>query len=366
MTKKLFIAATGQHKGKTTCTLGIAASIKSKGYNVGYCKPVGQNHILIDDAMVDKDVVLFENILDFQTVPKIHSPVIISSGVTRAFIDDPSQFQFVEKIQRAKTHLEKNHDVLVYEGTGHAGVGSIVDLSNAQVAKMLDCEVIMVAEGGIGNTFDQLNMNLALFRELDVPVKGVIINKIHPGKSEKVIRCVTEAMKKIDIPVLGALPYDKVLSYPLLATIKKSISGRVLLNPKQMYKQVEDIIAGSLAAVDELTHFHNLVLIATIDNLKTKIQNIKRKAEAEKLEGCPLSGVIITSYDKFKGSSSASDFDDDYLKAHKIPVLATDLDTYDTVVAISNIEVKINNKTPWKVKRAISLFENNVDLKSIY
>ncbi|MEM0933377.1 MAG: hypothetical protein AAGJ12_12995, partial [Bacteroidota bacterium] len=151
-----------------------------------------------------------------------------------------------------------------------------------------------------------------------------------------------------------------------LATIKKSISGRVLLNPKQMYKQVEDIIAGSLAAVDELTHFHNLVLIATIDNLKTKIQNIKRKAEAEKLEGCPLSGVIITSYDKFKGSSSASDFDDDYLKAHKIPVLATDLDTYDTVVAISNIEVKINTKTPWKVKRAISLFENNVDLKSIY
>ena len=65
MTKKLFIAATGQHKGKTTSTLGIAASLKKQGLNVGYCKPVGQNHILIGDAKVDKDVVLFENLLNF-------------------------------------------------------------------------------------------------------------------------------------------------------------------------------------------------------------------------------------------------------------------------------------------------------------
>ena len=35
MAKKLFVAATGQHKGKTTCTLGIVAALKAKGLKVG-------------------------------------------------------------------------------------------------------------------------------------------------------------------------------------------------------------------------------------------------------------------------------------------------------------------------------------------
>ena len=157
MAKKLFVAATGQHKGKTTCTLGIAAVLKAHGFNVGYCKPVGQNHILIGDQTVDKDVVLFEGILDFDTQPDIHSPVIIASGVTSEFINDPSKFLFKERILEAAAYLENEYDVVVYEGTGHAGVGSIVGLSNAQVAKMLDAEVIVVAEGGIGSTFDRFS-----------------------------------------------------------------------------------------------------------------------------------------------------------------------------------------------------------------
>ena len=41
--------------------------------------------------------------------------------------------------------------MVVYEGTGHPGVGSVVDLSNAEVARQLESEVILVLEGGIGN-----------------------------------------------------------------------------------------------------------------------------------------------------------------------------------------------------------------------
>ncbi|MEM6684434.1 MAG: AAA family ATPase [Bacteroidota bacterium] len=207
MSKKLFVAATGQHKGKTTCTLGIAAVLKEKGFKVGYCKPVGQNHILIGDQTVDKDVVLFEDILDFKTQPEIHSPVIIASGVTSEYIKHPEKFPFANNIEKAAAHLENEYEVVVYEGTGHAGVGSIVGLSNAQVAKMLDADVIVIAEGGIGSTFDRLNMNLSLFREQGVPVKGVIINKVHPDKIERVTTNLSKALEKINIPVLGALPF---------------------------------------------------------------------------------------------------------------------------------------------------------------
>lgn len=363
MAKRLYVAATGQHKGKTTCTLGIVAALKAKGLKVGYCKPVGQNHVLIKDKPVDKDVVLFESILDFETQPEIHSPVVIASGVTSRYVNDPEAFSFKDDIGKAADYLESRYDIVVYEGTGHAGVGGIIDLSNAQVAKMLNADVIIVAEGGIGRTFDRLNLNLGLFRELGVAVKGVIINKVHPDKMELVTANLNRALERIDIPVLGALPYDKALSFPLMSTIKKAVKGEVLLNGTEMNKQVEDILAGSTLEIDEFTYFHNLVLIVTHDNLHHKIERINEEAKNKEIEGCPLSGVVITGYNK--PGNEAIDFgaSDDYLTRHSVPVLATNLDTYDTVVAISRIEVKINTNTPWKVSRAIELIRDNIPVE---
>ena len=39
---------------------------------------------------------------------------------------------------------------LVIEGTGHAGVGSCFDLSNARVAQMFGAKVVILTTGGIG------------------------------------------------------------------------------------------------------------------------------------------------------------------------------------------------------------------------
>ena len=76
--------------------------------------------------------------------------------------------------------------MVVYEGTGHPGVGRVANLSNAQVAKMLGAGVIMIAKGGIGNTIDRLHLSMAVFREQQVPILGVIINKVRPDKIDKI------------------------------------------------------------------------------------------------------------------------------------------------------------------------------------
>lgn len=365
MARKLYIAATGQHKGKTTCTLGIVAALSARGINTGYCKPVGQKHLLVRGKMTDKDAILFEDILKFEVDPEIHSPVVIASGVTAAFIQDPSQFDFENQINHAAKYLEANHEVVVYEGTGHAGVGSVVNMSNAQVARMLGAEVILVAEGGIGRTIDRLNLNLALFREQGVLVKGVIINKVHPDKIEHVEMHLSKKFKEMGIPLLGVLPFERILSFPLMATVKKTIKGKSIFNSHRLNNQVEEILAGSLMEIDEFTYFQNLLLITNQRNFKDSIEKVKQHAEAREMTNPPLSGVIITGdgrqgiwYDEKKFASP-------YLIENEIPVLTTTLETYDTVVAISRIEVKINMSTPWKVKRAIQMIQENVDINAL-
>ncbi|MEM1321606.1 MAG: AAA family ATPase [Bacteroidota bacterium] len=365
MAKKLYIAATGQHKGKTTCTLGLVAAIKKAGIDVGYCKPVGQQHLMIRGQMTDKDAVLFEDILQFEVNPEIHSPVIIASGVTAAYIQDPTQFDFEGKIKNAMQVLEERHEMVVYEGTGHAGVGSIIDCSNAQVARMLNAEVIMIVGGGIGRTIDRLNLNLALFREQQVSVKGVIVNKVHMDKLEHVRLHVEKKLNALGIPLLGVLPFDRTLSFPLMATVQQDVKGKIMLNSHKMNNQVEEILAGSSIKIDEFTYFRNLLLIVDQSNLKKAIEKVKHHAQERDLAASPLSGVIITGDGKHGVWYNQEDLTHPYLTANATPVLTTTLETYDTLIAVSRIEVKINTNTPWKVERAIEMIQENVDIQRL-
>jgi len=184
--KNIYVAATSQHVGKTTSTLGIVSAFMKKGLQVGYCKPVGQKFLDIQNLRVDKDTILFADLINFDMIPEIHSPVILGKGATEIYLDDPDKYPLDKKILNAEKVLSESNDIVIYEGTGHPGVGSVADLSNAKVASLIDAGVVIIVEGGIGNTIDRLNLSLALFREHNVPILGVIINKVIEEKLEKV------------------------------------------------------------------------------------------------------------------------------------------------------------------------------------
>ena len=69
-------------------------------------------------------------------------------------------------------------------------------------------------------------MNLALFRERRVPVRGVIVNKTIPAKLDKVRHYVDIYLKKLGIPLLGVLPFEKQLSSPIMASIRRALRGQ--------------------------------------------------------------------------------------------------------------------------------------------
>ncbi len=364
--KKIFVAATGQHVGKTTSTLGLVANLIERGYKTGYCKPVGQKSVTLGGVKADKDAVLFSKVIGFQINPHIHSPVILGRGVTANYIANPNEFRFHEKINHAAKALESQYEVVVYEGTGHPGVGSVVDVSNADVAKMLNAGVIMIVEGGIGSTIDRLAMSSALFREREVPIIGVIVNKVKENKYKKVKYYLEKKFKMMDMRLLGVLPYDPTLSFPIMATIKQAVNGKVVLNAGCLGNKVEDIIPGSLIESHEFKSFENILLVVSNKRLDEALEKIQRISEAHQLEKTPLSGIIITTADGTHAlNNDKTILDHPYFSEHEIPVLTSTLDTYGSVVKISRIEVKINTRTPWKSKRAIELIKQYVDLDQI-
>jgi len=356
--KNIYVAASNQHVGKTTCTLGLVSALMREGYHVGYCKPVGQKS-LEENQRVDKDTVLFADLIDFDIVPELHSPIILGPGATTRYLDNPTEFTFEADILSAATRLGKTHDVVIFEGTGHPGVGSIAEMSNAHVAKLIKAPVIMVVEGGIGSTIDILNMNLALFREEGIPILGVIINKVIPDKMDRVHHYLNKWLEPRGIPILGLIPYEKSLAYPVMRTIADSISGLTTHNHEYLDNKVEDIVAGSLLDTQELKSFENVLLVAAVRQLEPALNKINMIMKVMRKTKSPLSGIVLT------GQGTPESRSIDYILKHKIPMIRTELDTYGSVLQISKIEVKINRNTPWKVRRAIELVGEYVDIRLI-
>lgn len=362
---KFYVAATSQHVGKTTTTLGLIKAFGSQGFNVGYCKPVGQQALKYKDQFIDKDALLFANAMEFPLQAEIHSPVILGQGATTAFIDQPEKYNFREKLLHASRILETRHDAIIYEGTGHPGVGSVVGLSNAAVARLLDAKVILVVEGGIGSTIDEINMSSALFREQGVTIAGIIVNKIKADKLEKIRHYLEKFFKDNDPPILGYLPYDVSLANPIMESIARAIDGNVSHNPEKMDNRIEHVLPGSLLESVDFRKWQNVLLVSSSNRLAATMRKLIDIQRAQGL-GNTLAGIIVTGDGTPDSHVDIPKQIEDYIMEHHIPLVSTLYDTYGSAVKINRIEVKINLKTPWKIALAEQMIQENVDFDKLF
>ena len=355
----VYVAASSQHVGKTTNTLGMVSIFRQLGLSVGYCKPVGQKFLELDHKYVDKDTLLFADLIEFDIVPEYHSPVVLPSQRVRDLIMEPQEMHLEKKIAVARDYLNEKCDLTIFEGTGHPGVGSVAGLSNAKVAKLLNAGVVMILEGGIGSTIDMFHMCTAVFREENVPILGAVVNKVKPDRMDYIRQYLQQWMEDNGVPLLGLIPYDEALAYPLMSAVADSIKGTVELNDDRLDNRVENMLAGSLIDLKELKSFQNLLLIASNRTIQRAIKKIESFSALMNEGQCPLAGIIVTG----KGSIEADSMN--YIIENRLPLIRTNFDTYGAMLKISRIEVKINRHTPWKIKRAIELIKDNVNLDQI-
>lgn len=154
--RPIFVAATKQHVGKTTTSLAVLSGLQKRFENVGFLKPVGQQHVKVDidlgdgkgksSIRVDKDVVLIKEHFNLDHIDyKYMSPVIIPKGYTRQFVDgEISTSKQQRDVEEAAEKISSCSDITLIEGTGHCAVGSIVGLNNAKVANLLGADMVLM------------------------------------------------------------------------------------------------------------------------------------------------------------------------------------------------------------------------------
>src|SRR5713101_1852410 len=254
-TPRVFIAATRQNDGKTTTSLGLLAAIQRYYPRVGYIKPVGQRFVEIEEQKIDEDTVLMDRVYRLNCPLVDMSPIAVEPDFTRKYLQSSNNEALVKKIQKAFDRVAWEKDFVLCEGSGHAGVGSVFDLSNAQVAKILEAKVIIVTQGGIGRPIDEVSLNQALFEKEGVEIIGVIINKVLGKKIDYVTEFARRGLKRKGLELIGVVPHEQILTNPTLDLIREALEAELLSEPENMRNLVDAVVVGAMGAQNAMSYF---------------------------------------------------------------------------------------------------------------
>lgn len=376
--KVIYISGFRQHAGKTITSLGLISLLRKvyKPEDIGYIKPVGQElFTLPDGTKTDKDTKILQNFLLPDLDLNLASPVRISSGVTKNFLKSRNCSEitanYIKNIRRSMKALSKKK-IIIAEGTGHPGVGSIVGLSNAAVCKLLGAEIIYLAGGGLGKSIDMLTTDLTFFASKKVQVRGIIFNKIFPHKLDTMKEYISEEFlnkmmykdffrKKIQI--FGFLPEIAYMNRPSMRQILKKFSNAIPIgNPNDESWETPCGDIKIISVPDELFNpaaylkSRDLIIISSGSERRLKGIIEYNKTLDSKLAGIILSCSIPDHIDQKKF---------DTIRNQGIPAFAVTTDTAvtDNILNKCIENTKLQPYDSQKIYEVFNLFENYYDFE---
>jgi uncharacterized protein len=379
----IYISGEQQHAGKTVASMGLISVLSRRidPADIGYIKPVGQDLVELENGeRIDKDALVIEELscipdLDAQ----LASPVRLASGMTKDYLgasDRAARTAAMAARIEASMRAMHRKRVIVAEGTGHPGVGSVVGLSNAQVCSMLDAHVLYLSGGGLGRAIDAMDVQLTYLLRRSVRVQAILFNKVFPSKIGQMRKFLDEPALKQRYPeladpfhVLGYLPEVKDLGSPCMTTLAYAFKDRqVVGDPGSLAWQVpcrqtrvisqgnEDFLPEAHLAANDL-----VVLGA---GSRRRLRKVLDFNESLKPDG-QLGGLILTCSDRH-GEFMRRNIDD--VRRSGLPAIYVPCDTSDTDLILYNCfrSTKLQTYDVVKFRQIEQLFAEHFDAERFF
>ena len=221
-TKYIYVMGSESGAGKSTVCMGILAQLLESGLaptQLAYIKPVTQ-------CTAKQDVALFCG----QT--KIHhtdiGSLVFRKGFSKDFIDGltKSSDELMADVLASIQVVCKNKAVVIIDGVGDPTVGSVVGLSNVDVAISLPCKVIFVGKPGIGAALDNTVLCVSYMQSKGLRNIGIIYNKIPLSAFAEIKKYVTKRLPELlpGTTLLGFIGNDQSIETQLKNNASKEIA----------------------------------------------------------------------------------------------------------------------------------------------
>jgi hypothetical protein len=353
--KKVFIAATGQHCGKTTLSVSLMHLARQKYDRVGFVKPLGPKVACYNDLTLDMDAILIARTFGLEEEMPYMSPVAMVKNFTRDFLSGKiSPALLEEQLLRSREHLEARYDFLIVEGAGHGGVGSVIGLNNARIARLFEAPVLLITDGGIGSAIDAVSLNLALYRQEGADVRAIMINKLVAEKRDKVMGYLQKGFAWGSLAVLGGFNYSPILANPTLGHVADlfglPLRGDGALRSRIIY-HIQLGAASSQRVVDALLESTLAIVTGSRDELIVTLSSLYHiPAYHDK-----IAGLVIT------GHNPVSEISQQILDDSGIPYIRIEEYTSSVYSTLKQDVAKITAEDQEKIQWIMSNAEHDID-----
>jgi BioD-like phosphotransacetylase family protein len=358
ITPRIFVGATRMDDGKTTTSVGLFAALQQRFPRIGFIKPVGQRFVEVEGAKIDEDTVLINDTYHPKTPLKAMSPIAVEPDFTRRYLSGGITHQLHDRVRTAFDIAAWEKDFVIIEGTGHAGVGSVFDLSNATVAKLLKAKVVIVSRAGIGRPIDEISLNLALFEKQGVEVIGAIINKVVPDKMEMLREYASLGLAKLGLPLLGMIPMHMELYKPTVNQACLRLKGDFLAGALHKRRRISKIGVGAMSCrhADRLLQAGTLII--TPGDREDLIMMILHEESKCGARG-HLAGVVLT--DGILPNENVLQM----IREGSLPFISTMSDISSATTAIGHMTVKTEVGDRDKIGVIQKLIQDHVQVDRI-
>ena len=207
-TKYIYIMGSESGAGKSTVCLGILAQLLASGFTpsqLAYIKPVTQ-------CIAKQTVALF---CEQTKIPYLDiSNLVFRKGFSRDFIDGltkPSD-ELKADVMASILGIGKDKEVVIIDGVGDPSVGSVVGVSNVDVALLLPCHILFVGKSGIGAALDNTVLCVSFMQLKGLTNIGIIYNKIPLAAIAEIKKYVTKRLPDLlpKVTLLGFIGNDQI------------------------------------------------------------------------------------------------------------------------------------------------------------
>jgi BioD-like phosphotransacetylase family protein len=287
------------------------------------------------------------------------SPVTLPRHFTSDFVMGRVAGDLSAKVVAAAERVARDRDLLLVEGTGHAGVGAVIGLSNARVAALLDAPVIIVSEGGVGRPIDEIVLNQALFARHGVRVIGAVVNKVNVDASPELREVLHRGLAQQGIELLGCIPYSDFLANPSLELLESHLPGERLSGEPAPERTIGHVAIGAMRAEHAVPLLRDRTLLITPgdrDDLLGAALDLDAAAPGGPAR---VSGVVLTG--GFRPPAAILE----RLRSAGLWSYLVEEDTYRTAEAVHGVLVKTHPGDTEKIDTIIRLVGESLDAEAL-
>ncbi|WP_409047392.1 phosphate acetyltransferase [Microbacterium sp. HA-8] len=367
MAQSIFITSAEGHSGKSSIALGVLDTLSHAMPRVGVFRAIAR-------STLERDYVL-EMLLDHDGVDLDYDECL---GVTYDDVRADPDAALSMIVERYKA-VEAQCDAVVILGSDYTDVGSPAELAyNARIAANLGAPVLLVLGGraGQGQT-EQLGSSIARTPDQMGQIADLALVELAHGRAElfavvanradaATLEGTVEALRRSltvhgrgSVPV-WAIPEDLFLVAPSIRGIMRSVEGHLLSgDPDLLTREALGVVVAGMSMVNVLPRlFEGAVVVIPADRSEVLLAALLANASGTFPS---ISGIVLNG--GFELPEAITRLIDGL--GSTLPIITTDLGTYDTAVRIMNTRGRLAADSQRRYDTALALFEKHVDTREL-